>query len=171
MGATVDSSQIPLSTSLWWETVFHKQVQCETPTSLTSPDEKPVTAWTPFYWVMGGGCAWAWCSTGFPQGHMSFRHIHLLLCGVLHGLQVDLYSLMDLYWLQGHSCLARVCILCSRRISALVASSPLIWVSAELFLPYIPNLLFQLLLCRFFFFSSLNHRGASSDRWNFGVFS
>lgn len=32
MGATVDSSQIPLSTSLWWETVFHKQVQCETPT-------------------------------------------------------------------------------------------------------------------------------------------
>ncbi|KAK4821752.1 hypothetical protein QYF61_000813 [Mycteria americana] len=42
----------------------------------------------------------AWASHGVTA---SFRCIHLLWCGVLHGLQVDICSTMDLHGLQGDS--------------------------------------------------------------------
>ena len=40
---------------------------------------------------------------GFPQDHSHFGCIHLLWRGVLHGLQVDICSTVDLHGLQGDS--------------------------------------------------------------------
>jgi len=40
---------------------------------------------------------------GLPTGSLASLGIHLLQCGVLHGLQADICSTVDLYGLQGHS--------------------------------------------------------------------
>jgi len=42
-------------------------------------------------------------SMGFPQGHSFLQaSIDLLQHGVLHGMQVEICSIMDLHGLQGH---------------------------------------------------------------------
>lgn len=53
----------------------------------------------------------------------SFKDIHLLWHGVLHGLKVDLCSTMILHCLQGHTCLTMICTRGCRRISSLVPSA------------------------------------------------
>ena len=74
---------------------------------------------------------------GLPAGSQPPLSIHLLWCGVLHGMQVDICSTMDLHGLQGHSLPHHG--LLHRRNSALVPGTPspppssLIFVSAELF--------------------------------------
>ncbi|KAM9590835.1 uncharacterized protein ACIBXB_005885 [Morphnus guianensis] len=71
------------------------------PHGVTSPARKPAP-WAPLSTdpqVLPGACS----SAGFPRGHSLLRETHLLRRGVLHGLQVDICSTMDLHGLQGDS--------------------------------------------------------------------
>ncbi|KAK4827202.1 hypothetical protein QYF61_015230 [Mycteria americana] len=54
----------------------------------------------------------------------SVRRIHLLQRGVLHGLQVDIFSTMDLHGLQGTACLSMVFTTGFRGLSALAPGAP-----------------------------------------------
>lgn len=77
-----------------------------------------------------------------PMGSQSPSGIHLLQCGVLHRLQEDLCSTMDLPGLQGRSCTTLVCTPGCKGVSALasvallVPPSALTWVSADLFISH-----------------------------------
>ena len=97
----------------------------------------------------------------------SFGHIHLLRHGILHGLQVDICSTINLHRLQGTACPTMVFTTGCWAISAQVPGappplpSPLTLVSAGLFLSHILTpLRLQLLLHRNFshFLNTLSQR-------------
>ena len=52
---------------------------------------------------MSTGAARSLLQCGLSMGLQPLLGIHLLRCGVLHGLQVDICSTMDLHGLQGHN--------------------------------------------------------------------
>ena len=92
--------------SLPWGAVLQEQTApAWVPRGVTSPASKPAPAWAPLStgpWVrrscQESALAWALCRLHLPSGH-----IHLLQCGVLHWLQVDICSTVDLHGLQGDS--------------------------------------------------------------------
>jgi len=55
---------------------------------------------------------------------VSFRHIHLLQHGVVHGLQVDICSTVDLHGCRGTACLTMVFSAGCRGISGLAPGAP-----------------------------------------------
>ena len=76
-------------------------LQRGSPRGVTSPTSKPAPAWASA--LVHRSCqelAPAWAAQGVTA---SFRHIHLLWCGVLHGLQVAIFLPVDLRGLQGDS--------------------------------------------------------------------
>ncbi|KAK4830276.1 hypothetical protein QYF61_009369 [Mycteria americana] len=69
------------------------------PHRVTSPASKPAPVWAPLSTspqVLPGACS----SVGLPWGTASLRHIHLFQHRVLHGLQVDICSIINLQGLQ-----------------------------------------------------------------------
>jgi len=67
-----------------------------------SPASKPAPAWAPLSkesQVLPG----SYSSKDFPQSHSLLSGIHLLRPGILHRLQVDLCSTVDLHRMQGDS--------------------------------------------------------------------
>jgi len=85
-----------------WVAVLHKLLQCGSLPQGTVCQEQTTPAWVPQ--KVHRSCqepAPAWAPHRVTA---SFRCIHLLQCGVLHGLlQVDICSTVDLHGLQGHS--------------------------------------------------------------------
>ena len=86
---------------------------------------------------------------GLPMGSQPPSGIHVFWHGILHRLQMDLCSTLDLHGLQGHGCLTMGC----RGISALAPAVPppshssLIWVFAEMLLTHVLTSLFG---CHYF---------------------
>ena len=72
--------------SLPQDTVLHELLQHQSLPQGAVPARKPAPAWAPFH------------GPKFPSGHT-----HLLWHGVLHGLQVDICSTVDLHGLQRHN--------------------------------------------------------------------
>jgi len=105
------------------------------------------------------------------SGSQPSSGIPLLHCGVIHQLQVEICSTVDLHGLQGHS-LPHYALfhglhgnLCSSAWSTSSPPSALALVSAELFLSHILTFLSYccMPLCRFFFPSELcYHRGSTT---------
>lgn len=99
--------------SLLQETVFYELLQCESfpwgavdqeqtapacvPHKITNPASKP----SPLHQSRGPD------RSLLPMGSQPPSGIHLLQCGVLHRLQEDLCSTMDLPGLKGQSCIPR----------------------------------------------------------------
>ena len=77
------------------------------PHGVTSPASKPAPAWPPLSTGPRGhgstGPARSLLQHGLPTGSQHPSGIHLLRRGVLHGLQVDICSTVDLHGLQGDS--------------------------------------------------------------------
>ena len=94
---------------------------------------------------------------GLPTGSQPPSDIHLLWRGVLHGLQLEICSTVDLHGLQGTACLTMVFITGYRGISAPTPGAPppplpsLTLVSAELFLSHSLTLPLAALSQQFFF--------------------
>jgi len=98
-----------------WEAVLHELLQHGSfsrgavlqeqaapawiPCGITSPASKPAPAWA----SLSTGPARRLLQRGLPMGSQTPLGIHLLQCGVLHGLQVDICSTVDLHGLQGDS--------------------------------------------------------------------
>lgn len=95
------------------------------------------------------GPAWSLHQCGFLT---ESQGIHLLWCGVLCGLQMDLCSPWDPHGLQGHRCLTMGCTRGCRGISALVPGAPppsassVSWVCLQGCFPHILSPLFWRIL-------------------------
>lgn len=116
-----------------------------------NPASKPDSAWIHVFLHDHRSCREPESSVGFTQD-CSFLLVHLHPSQVLHRLQMNLCSTMDLHRLKGHSCLTTVCTMGCREISAPLPGapdpppSPATLVSARLFLSHILIPLSQLQL-------------------------
>ena len=106
--------------SLPRETVLHELLQCGSlpqgvvlweqtvpawvPCGVTSPTSKPAPAWAP----LSTGPARSLLQHGLPMGSQLPSGIHLLRCGVVHKLHVDICSTVDLHGCRGTTCLTMV---------------------------------------------------------------
>lgn len=80
-----------------------------------NPASKPDSAWIHVFLHDHRSCRVPESSVGFTQD-CSFLLVHLHPSQVLHRLQMNLCSTMDLHRLKGHSCLTTVCTMGCREI-------------------------------------------------------
>jgi len=94
--------ELPQHESFPWAAVLQEQaVPAWVPPGVTSPASKPAPVWASLPRFKGPARSLLQC--GFPMGSQPSSGIHLLWCGVFHGLQVDICSTVDLHGLQGES--------------------------------------------------------------------